>query len=111
VQKGKPEVPVEWIKDEWKKRGLKKSIHLTISGCLGPCDLSNVVSISSPEQTVWLGSLHNFASYVALLEWASASDEAGCAIELSTDLSELRFDPFRRAYFLPDLRTEETSEK
>ena len=97
VQKGNPEVPVDWMKDEWKRRGLKKRVQLTISGCLGPCDLPNVASISSAEQTVWLGCLREFANYAALLEWASASREVGRALALSNELSELRFDPFRRA--------------
>lgn len=107
-EKGHPNVPVEWMKDEWKKRGLKKSIQLTISGCLGPCDLSNVVSISSAEQTVWLGRLRHFANYAALLEWSLASREAGHALPLPRELSELRFDPFRRLDSAPVVATAET---
>jgi cobaltochelatase CobN len=82
VHKGKPEVPVEWMKDQWKKYGLKKSIQLTISGCLGPCDLTNVVTICSAELTVWLGGLREFAHYAALLQWAVASRDAGCPVPL-----------------------------
>jgi hypothetical protein len=39
TERGKPEVPVEWLKAQWKARGLLKNIQLSISGCLGPCDL------------------------------------------------------------------------
>ena len=109
-EKGHPNVPVEWMKDEWKKRGLKRSIQLTISGCLGPCDLSNVVSISSARQTVWLGRLRDFASYAALLEWSLASREAGHALPLTRELSELRFDPFRRPDSAPVVAPAETVE-
>ena len=105
VEKGKSEVPVEWMKDEWKKCGLKKSIQLTISGCIGPCDLSNVVSISSAEQTVWLGRLRGFANYAALWRWALASREAGRALPLPSELSELRFDPFQRPDSVPPVAT------
>ena len=101
VEKGHPKVPVEWMKEEWKKRGLRKSIQLTISGCLGPCDLSNVASISSANQTVWLGRLRDFANYAALLEWAFASRDAGHALPLPSELSELRFDLFRGADSFP----------
>jgi hypothetical protein len=101
VEKGNPEVPIEWMKDEWKKCGLKNSIQLTISGCIGPCDLSNVVSISSAEQTVWLGRLREFANYAAVLEWGLASREAGHAVPLPNELRELRFNPFRRGGFHP----------
>jgi hypothetical protein len=43
---GKPPVPVDWLKKEWRARGLLKRVQLTISGCLGPCDVPNVVTIS-----------------------------------------------------------------
>ena len=109
-EKGNPKVPVEWMKDEWKKRALKKSIQLTISGCLGPCDLSNVASVSSATQTVWLGRLRDFANYAALLEWALASREAGHALPLPGELSELRFDPFRRPDSAPVVATAEIVE-
>ena len=101
VHRGKPEVPIDWMKDQWKQRGLKKSMQLTISGCVGPCDLPNVVSISSAEQTIWLGSLREFAQYGALLQWAVASRDAGHPLPLPSELSELQFDPFRRADSLP----------
>ena len=97
AHKGKPEVPVEWMKDQCKKCGLKRSIQLTISGCLGPCDLPNVVTVASAEETVWLGGFRKFAQYAALLEWALATSEAGRALPVSGELNELRFDPFRRA--------------
>lgn len=45
TDKGHPAVPVDWLKAEWKRRMLPKKIHLTISGCLGPCDATNVVMI------------------------------------------------------------------
>ncbi|SPF38029.1 hypothetical protein SBA4_2120011 [Candidatus Sulfopaludibacter sp. SbA4] len=34
TDRGKPAVPVEWLKTEWRQRGLLKNIQLTISGCL-----------------------------------------------------------------------------
>jgi cobaltochelatase CobN len=105
VQKGNAEVPVEWMKDEWKKCGLKKSIQLTISGCLGPCDVSNVVTVSSAGQTLWLGRLREFANYAALLQWAVASRDAGCVLPLPDELSELRFDLFPSADPVPVVPT------
>ena len=94
VEKGKAAVPVEWMKEEWKGRGLKKRIQLTVSGCLGPCDISNVVSISSTEGAVWLGRLGDFSDYAALLEWASSSNDSGRLLALPLQLSTLRFNPF-----------------
>lgn len=44
VNRDKPEVPVDWLKRDWRSRGLLKNIQLTISGCLGPCGLHNGVA-------------------------------------------------------------------
>ena len=87
VQKGHPDVPVDWMKQQWKQHALKKHVQLTISGCLGPCDLSNVVSIASGEQTLWLGRLREFASYAALLQWALDTAEAGHLLPLPRELN------------------------
>ena len=54
---GRPPVPVDWLKKEWRARGLLKRVQLTISGCLGPCDIPNVVTISNESGTLWLGGI------------------------------------------------------
>ena len=97
VSRGKPEVPVEWLKREWRQRGLLKNIQLTISGCLGPCDIANVVSISGPTGSTWLGNIRGFQQYAALMEWASLSKTVGELLPLPAEFENLRFDPFRRS--------------
>ncbi|WCK53291.1 (2Fe-2S) ferredoxin domain-containing protein [Aneurinibacillus sp. Ricciae_BoGa-3] len=82
TDKGKPSVPVEWLKKNWKQEGLLKSIQLTITGCLGPCDLTNVVCISSAKKQIWLGELTEDIQYEALFEWAKSSAEAGVLLDL-----------------------------
>ena len=77
VERGRPAVPSEWLKEEWRKRGLLKRIHLTISGCLGPCDVPNVVAIVTQTETVWLGNISRQDQYQALLDWAVRSKNLG----------------------------------
>ena len=49
------------------------SITLTISeGCLEPCDLANVVCITSPHGVVWLGQIELHLHYARLVDWAEA---------------------------------------
>jgi hypothetical protein len=97
VDRGKPEVPVEWLKAEWRNRGLKKRLQLTIAGCLGPCDLTNVVRISDQSGDVWLGGIDRFQHYSELADWASRSSNAGTLLPLPAQFEELRFTPFRGA--------------
>src|SRR5579864_7016291 len=57
---GKPAVPVEWLKKEWRARGLLKRIQLSISGCLGPPVISLMSSRfqTRPARNGW-GELLN----------------------------------------------------
>ncbi len=94
TDKGHPEVPVEWMKHQWRQRALAKKVQLTISGCLGPCDASNVVLVMIGDQPVWLGGLDENKHYAALVDWASACDRAGSAIPLPASLAPFRMDRF-----------------
>jgi cobaltochelatase CobN len=86
---------VEWLKKEWRQRGLLKNIQLTFSGCLGPCDLPNVVTVSSSSGSVWLGNIRHFRQYLALVDWASLTKAAERFLPLPQEFDALRFDPFR----------------
>ena len=86
VERGRPPVPAEWLKQEWRKRGLLKRVQLTISGCLGPCDVPNVVVIVAQQKTVWLGNISRQDQYQSLLDWASRSKELGGAAAIPREL-------------------------
>jgi hypothetical protein len=95
VSRGHPSVPVDWLKQEWRARGLMKRIQLTISGCVGPCDVPNVVVITSASGTEWLGGITDFSQYQALAVWASRSKEKGALLPLPTEFARHTLDPFR----------------
>jgi hypothetical protein len=38
VERGLREVPVAWLKSEWRRRGPLKRVQLTISGCVGAAE-------------------------------------------------------------------------
>jgi cobaltochelatase CobN len=94
VDRGHPPVPVERLKHLWKTRRLASSIQLTISGCLGPCDLVNVVCLISPQGTLWLGGLDNLTCYETLVEWATDSAAEGRLLPLPGSLTSLQFERF-----------------
>jgi cobaltochelatase CobN len=86
---------VQWLKQEWKLRGLLKQVHLTISGCLGPCDVPNVVMITHSEGTQWLARLSSQRHYTMLADWAEQSKIADELIPLPKELRELALMPYR----------------
>jgi cobaltochelatase CobN len=91
-----PGVPVEWLKNEWRKRGLLKRVQLTISGCVGPCDVPNVVVVTSSSGTEWLGRISKFEQYRNLLEWAVRCRDAGEMLALPLEFHGCRITPFGR---------------
>jgi nitrile hydratase accessory protein len=58
VDRGYAPVPVETFKQEWLRRRLRKTVHLTKGGCLGPCTLANVVSLMFDGRSVWFHSVN-----------------------------------------------------
>jgi cobaltochelatase CobN len=47
TERGYAAVPVDVYQEEWLKRKIRNDVHLTKGGCLGPCALANVASLSS----------------------------------------------------------------
>lgn len=94
TDRGLPEVPVDRIKAVWKAEKLNRSVQLTISGCLGPCDLPNVAVVVTSAGTEWYGNLDGDAHYDALIAWARASAAAGAVAPLPELLEAHRFNRF-----------------
>ena len=94
TDKGFGPVPRDCIKQRWKHDKLNKSVQLTISGCLGPCDLANVFCVVSPRGMQWFGGLQEQRQYDLLVDWAKASRDAGVLLELPAELNRLRFERF-----------------
>ncbi len=95
TQKNRPNVPVEWMKDEWRKRGLLKRFQLTVSGCVGPCDAPNFVVVNSDAGSQWFGDITQFNQYLSLVEWATRSVDAGHLLELPREFEDRQLRPWR----------------
>jgi len=94
TDRGRPELPVEYLKAIWKSEKLNRTVQLTISGCLGPCDLTNVALVMLPEGNVWLGDMAGEAVYESLVAWARACHAEGRVLPLPEELDSLRFERF-----------------
>ena len=64
-----PAVPLYRFKSEWKERGIRKRVHLTITGCLGPCTVPNVVLVTYKGATVWFHSIHSESDVVEIYNY------------------------------------------
>lgn len=94
VDKGTAPIPLEWLKTSWKQFSLQKSLQLSTTGCLGPCERKNVIGILTKDKQLWLGSMTENDQYMTLLEWFKASTAAGQLLELPPSLQQHRFERF-----------------
>jgi len=93
TEKGNNEVPVEYMRSEWKKHDLKNDVKLTISGCLGPCKMNNVSLVTIGQKRIWLGKLSGEEKYGALVKWAQDIATNGIEAEIPEILIEHQFLP------------------
>jgi predicted metal-binding protein len=94
VDKGAAPIPLEWLQKSWKEFSLHKSLQLSTTGCMGPCDKKNVIGIITKEEQLWLGSITENDHYAALLEWFKASAAAGHLLELPSLFNDHSFERF-----------------
>ncbi|GAC1466989.1 MAG: hypothetical protein NVSMB9_08120 [Isosphaeraceae bacterium] len=94
TDRGLPEVPVERLKAAWKAEKLNRCVQLTISGCLGPCDVPNVAAILTPSAMHWFGLLNGDADYDAILSWARESVAQGEPLPIPESLNGRRLQRF-----------------
>src|SRR5262245_11294097 len=92
TERGLPAVPLDWLKPLWKAEKLNKVVQLTVSGCLGPCDLPNVCCIATPQEQTWYGRLTTREDYAVLLEWARRCQAQGELLPVPSELDHLRFE-------------------
>ena len=92
LEKGYDEVPVEYLEQAWVENNLGEEAQLTISGCLGPCSMRNVVLLKSEDGLTWLGGLSVQEDYESLVNWAREYSRSEIAISLPEGLQRLEFE-------------------
>jgi cobaltochelatase CobN len=92
TERGLPAVPLGWLKPLWKAEKLNKVVQLTVSGCLGPCDLPNVCCIQTPQEQAWYGRLTTQEDYAVLVSWTRRCRDEGDLQPFPAELEHLRFE-------------------
>jgi cobaltochelatase CobN len=85
---------VERLKEVWKQEKLNRTVQLTISGCLGPCDMANVILVMTVAGTAWFGGIAEEGVFEDVITWARACHAAGTVLPLPATLERHRFRRF-----------------
>jgi len=92
VDRGFAPVPAEALKGEWIRRKLRNVVHLTRSGCLGPCALANVVSLVFDARSVWFHSFAHDWQVHALYDYIEAMLQADRFLPPPPELAPFAFN-------------------
>ena len=65
--RGHAAVPVDFYKDEYKRRRLRARMQLSMNGCLGPCSMANAVLLVFDGRSVWFQSINHAPQIVAVI--------------------------------------------
>lgn len=102
TDKGFPPLPLDDFKQQWKARGIRRRFHLTITGCLGPCPLANVVLLVFGGRALWLHSINAPADVSLLYDYVERMLRASA---YQDPPPELAWRVFQR-YLSPVLRSQ-----
>lgn len=69
TEKGRAPVNVALYESEWERRKIRNKIHLTFTGCLGPCAVGNNVLLQLFGQSVWFKDLNDDAYIPAIFDY------------------------------------------
>ncbi len=94
TEKGFPKLPLDEFKQQWKKRGLRRRFHLTISGCLGPCPLANVVLLQFRSSSLWFHSINSPADVDLLYGYVEQMLQDDPEAELPAELAARQFERY-----------------
>lgn len=66
--------------DEWERRRIRNRLHLTFTGCLGPCAVGNNALLQLFGRSIWLKDLNDLAVVPLVFDYAQSMLDAGRAL-------------------------------
>lgn len=63
--------------DEWERRKIRSRLHLTFSGCLGPCAVGNNALLQIHDRSIWFKDLNDPTLAPQVFDYIEAMLEAG----------------------------------
>jgi len=92
TDRGFAPVPEDLYHREWEGRKLRNKVHLTQSGCLGPCTMANVVLLTFDGHPIWFQSVNTDELILEIFDYIEAMLEADKYLPPPPQLIEYVFD-------------------
>lgn len=95
TDRGNPAVPIDYYKQEYIRRKIRKYVQLTMSGCIGPCPMLNVVQVVFDGRPIWFQSINTTAQVDEIYEYLETMLAADAYLPPPAQLFEYVFDYYR----------------
>src|SRR5262245_36495762 len=100
TERGIAAVPIDFYKDEYKRRKIRDRVQLTMSGCLGPCPLANVVLLLFDGKPLWFQGINRQGQIVALYDYLDRMLAADRLLPPPPELAECVFNYYTWSEFV-----------
>lgn len=88
AEKGRAPVNNALYSAEWERRKIRNKLHLSFTGCLGPCAVGNTALLQIFGQSIWLKDLNGDHYIPLLFDYIEAMLAAGHALPPPDPLAE-----------------------
>jgi nitrile hydratase accessory protein len=92
TDRGYAPVPSDAFKEEWLRRKLRKVVHLTKAGCLGPCAVANVASLVFDGRSIWFHSVNTPWHVRAIFDYVEMMISADRFLPAPPELANYAFN-------------------
>ncbi len=72
TEKGRAPVNVGLYEHEWEQRKIRNRLHLTFTGCLGPCAVGNNAMLQLLGRSIWFKDINDDALIPAIFDYAES---------------------------------------
>jgi YHS domain-containing protein len=80
--------------DEWERRKIRNRVHLSFTGCLGPCAAGNNALLQLHGQSLWLKDLNQPHLAGAVYDWVESMLAAGRVVAPPQALEDHVYERF-----------------
>lgn len=87
-EKGRAPVNTALYEEEWERRKIRNKIHLTFTGCLGPCAVGNNALLQLFGQSIWFKDLNDDRYIPLIFDYIGAMLQAEQVLPPPAELAE-----------------------
>ncbi len=88
IEKGRAPVNTAQYGEEWERRKIRNQVHLSFTGCLGPCAVGNTALLQLFGQSIWFKDLNGDQYIPMLFDYIEGMLDAGQIMPPPAELAD-----------------------